>query len=71
MGLLRGLKRGPVFLKEVISEMRKVTWPTRKELVSYTIVVLTIVTLVAVFFAIIDLGLSQLLELIMKTGKYS
>jgi preprotein translocase subunit SecE len=69
MGLLRGLKRGPVFLKEVISEMRKVTWPTRKELVSYTIVVLTIVTLVAVFFAIIDLGLSQLLELIMKTGK--
>ncbi|HBI03162.1 MAG TPA: preprotein translocase subunit SecE [Paenibacillaceae bacterium] len=69
MGLIRGLKRGPVFLKEVISEMRKVTWPTRKELVSYTIVVLTIVTLVAVFFAIIDLGLSQLLELIMKTGK--
>lgn len=69
MGLLKGLKRGPVFLKEVMSEMRKVTWPTRKELVSYTIVVLTIVTLVAVFFAIIDLGLSQLLELIMKTGK--
>jgi preprotein translocase subunit SecE len=69
MGLLRGLKRGPVFLKEVFAEMRKVTWPTRKELVSYTIVVLSIVTFVAVFFAIIDLGLSQLLELIMKTGK--
>jgi preprotein translocase subunit SecE len=69
MGLLKGLKRGPVFLKEVIAEMRKVTWPTRKELVSYTIVVLTIITLVAIFFAIIDMGLSQLLELIMKTGK--
>lgn len=69
MGLIKGLKRGPVFLKEVFTEMKKVTWPTRKELVSYTIVVLSIVTIVAVFFAIIDLGLSQLLGLIMKTGK--
>lgn len=69
MGLLKGLRRGPVFLKEVFTEMKKVTWPTRKELVSYTVVVLLIVTIVAVFFAIIDLGLSQLLGLIMKTGK--
>jgi preprotein translocase subunit SecE len=56
-------------LKEAWTELKKVTWPTRKELVSYTTVVLVTVTLIAIFFAVIDLGISQLLELILKTGK--
>ncbi|MBN6187449.1 preprotein translocase subunit SecE [Aneurinibacillus sp. BA2021] len=63
------LKRGPAFVKEAWTELKKVTWPTRKELFSYTTVVLVTVTLIAIFFAIIDLGISQLLELILKTGK--
>lgn len=34
-------RTGPAqFLREVRSELRKVAWPNRKELVSYTIVVL-------------------------------
>jgi preprotein translocase subunit SecE len=32
------------FLREVRSELRKVAWPNRKELVSYTIVVLVVST---------------------------
>jgi preprotein translocase subunit SecE len=37
------------FLKEVRSELRQVQWPTRRELVSYTIVVLVTVTVLTSF----------------------
>ncbi|MBI4260001.1 MAG: preprotein translocase subunit SecE [Actinobacteria bacterium] len=37
------------FLKEVRAELRKVNWPTRKELVSYTIVVLVSVVVLTSF----------------------
>ncbi|WP_010528972.1 preprotein translocase subunit SecE [Lentibacillus jeotgali] len=51
------------FFKNVSREMKKVSWPKGRELTSYTITVLTTVTFVAVFFAIVDLGISQLLNL--------
>ncbi|ALX50635.1 preprotein translocase subunit SecE [Lentibacillus amyloliquefaciens] len=43
--------------------MKKVSWPKGRELTSYTITVLTTVAFVAVFFAVIDLGISQVLNL--------
>ncbi|ANU15804.1 preprotein translocase subunit SecE [Planococcus sp. CP5-4] len=48
------------FFKNVISEMRKVSWPKRKELTRYTIVVLSTVIFMALFFALIDTGISEL-----------
>lgn len=48
------------FFKNVISEMRKVSWPKRKELTRYTIVVLSTVIFMALFFALIDSGISEL-----------
>lgn len=48
------------FLKNVVSEMRKVSWPRRKELTRYTIVVLSTVIFMALFFAVIDAGISEL-----------
>jgi len=50
------------FLKDVMSEMRKVSWPKRKQLTRYTIVVLATVLFMAVYFAITDLGISSLME---------
>lgn len=50
------------FLKAVVSEMRKVSWPKRKELTRYTIVVLSTVVFMAVYFGIVDLGISKLME---------
>lgn len=50
------------FLKDVVSEMRKVSWPKRKELTKYTIVVLATVTFMALYFALTDLGISSLME---------
>ena len=50
------------FLKDVMSEMRKVSWPKRKQLTRYTIVVLATVVFMAVYFALTDLGISSLME---------
>lgn len=47
------------FFGNVISEMRKVSWPKRKELTRYTIIVLSTVVVMALFFAVIDLGISE------------
>ncbi|MGR3766463.1 preprotein translocase subunit SecE [Rossellomorea sp. NS-SX7] len=52
------------FFRNVASEMRKVSWPKRKELTRYTITVITTVVFVAVFFAVVDLGISELMRLI-------
>lgn len=50
------------FLKDVSSEMKKVTWPKGSELYSYTLTVVVTVVFIAIFFAIIDLGISSLLN---------
>jgi len=50
------------FLKDVSREMKKVSWPTGKELTSYTITVIATVVFVAVFFSIVDFGISQVLN---------
>ncbi|HLR65879.1 preprotein translocase subunit SecE [Virgibacillus alimentarius] len=50
------------FFKNVSREMKKVSWPNGRELTSYTITVISTVAFVAVFFALIDLGITQLLN---------
>ena len=54
------------FIKDVRSEMKKVTWPNRKELVSYTTVVFTTVILAAVFIWIVDIAFGRILGLIIR-----
>ena len=51
------------FLRNVSKEMKKVSWPTGKELRNYTAIVLSTVILMAVFFFVVDLGISQFLNL--------
>lgn len=53
-------KQGPVsrigrFLREVVAELRKVIWPTRKELVTYTAVVLVFVTFMVAIVSGLDI----------------
>lgn len=47
------------FLKEVRQELRKVIWPTRQELVTYTIVVLVTVTVLTAFVFGLDAVFSR------------
>ncbi len=55
----------PQFLQNVASEMRKVRWPRRNELTKYTITVLTTIVFFGIFFTLVDLGITFLLELIL------
>ncbi|QNF28737.1 preprotein translocase subunit SecE [Metabacillus sp. KUDC1714] len=52
-------KKGIVnFFGDINREMKKVSWPKRKELSRYTIIVLSTVIVTSAFFAIIDLCIS-------------
>jgi preprotein translocase subunit SecE len=42
------------FLREVRSELRKVAWPGRKELLSYSLVVLVVVALITLYITGLD-----------------
>ena len=51
-------KTNPVeFLQEVREEAAKVTWPTRKETMITTVMVMIMVALASVFFLVVDMGL--------------
>lgn len=63
MSFLARMKRGFSFFTDSWAELKKVKWPSRKELISYTIVVLVTVAFVTVYFYLLDLGISELLRL--------
>ena len=55
------------FIVEVRSEFRKVTWPTQKEAMAGTIGVLVVVTVLTTALGLVDLGLGQLIRLILPS----
>lgn len=57
------------YLREVRAELRKVQWPNRKELITYTNVTLLTVAVVAVFIFLIDLVFSGVLNVITGLGR--
>ncbi|MGU3473814.1 preprotein translocase subunit SecE [Paenibacillus sp. D51F] len=52
------------FFTDSWAELKKVRWPNRKELTSYTIVVLVTIVFVTIYFWLLDIGISSLVELI-------
>ena len=63
-GVRRYLDISAQFLREVRVELRKVTWPSRKQTIGATTVVLLLVILVSIFLGIVDFGLSSLIRLV-------
>jgi len=47
------------FIQQVRSEVSKVIWPTRREVLLTTIMVFIMATLTAIFFALVDLGIRE------------
>ena len=43
------------FLREVVAELRKVIWPTRNQMVTYTIVVIVFVVFMVALVGVLDL----------------
>lgn len=54
------------FLTEARDELRKVTWPDREEVTSFTIVVVVTVVVVSVFLWAVDTGLMILIQTVMN-----
>jgi preprotein translocase subunit SecE len=51
--------RVSLFYRQVIAELRKVIWPTRKELVTYTSVVIVFVLMVIAYVSVLDFGFAK------------
>jgi preprotein translocase subunit SecE len=48
-------KTNPIqFLRQVKQEVKKVTWPAKKDVIRATIMVITIVAIAAAFFFVVD-----------------
>lgn len=56
------VNRARQYLSEVSHELRKVVWPSRKETLGSTAVVLLLVALSGIFLGIVDLVLSRLVR---------
>ncbi|HEV7936377.1 MAG TPA: preprotein translocase subunit SecE [Actinomadura sp.] len=48
-----------LFVREVVAELRKVVWPTRKELVTYTVISLVFVLIMVALVSVLDWGLQK------------
>ena len=54
------------FLREVKMELKKVTWPSRKQTIGSTAVVLALVMLISLYLGVIDFGLSNLIRIVLR-----
>ena len=54
------------FLREVKVELKKVTWPSRKQTIGSTAVVLVLVLLISLFLGVVDFGLSNLIRVVLQ-----
>lgn len=54
------------FLSQVRDELKKVVWPTKKEVVSMTITVILISALVGVYIGILDYSFTSIMTVVLK-----
>jgi preprotein translocase subunit SecE len=50
------------FLRESKVELKKVTWPTPKEALASTSVVLAVVVIISIFLGLVDFGLTKIIR---------
>jgi preprotein translocase subunit SecE len=56
------------YLKEVRAEIRKVTWPSRQEVLRLSTIVVVVMIVMSAFMAIIDFAFSRLMQAIISLG---
>jgi preprotein translocase subunit SecE len=49
-----------LFVRQIVAELRKVIWPTRKELVTYTMVALVFIMIMVAIVTSLDYGFTKL-----------
>ena len=60
------LKKSIQFLREVKVELKKVTWPSRKQTIGSTVVVIILVMIISAFLGLVDMGLSSLVRVVLQ-----
>jgi preprotein translocase subunit SecE len=60
------IKKAVTYVRESRDELRKVTWPTREEVTSFTIVVVVTVLVISFFLWLVDTGLMYLIKTVIK-----
>jgi len=61
-GMTSLYKRVTLFLRQAKVELKKVKWPTRKELIASTVVVIVLTMLVSCYLGLVDLGLIKIIK---------
>jgi preprotein translocase subunit SecE len=54
------------FLREVKVELKKVAWPSRKQTIGSTAVVIALVMLISLFLGVVDFGISSLIRIVLQ-----
>jgi preprotein translocase subunit SecE len=54
------------FLREVKVELKKVTWPSRKQTIGSTAVVIALVMIISLFLGVVDFGISNLIRMVLQ-----
>ena len=57
------------FVQEVLTEFRKVSWPSRQELINSTVVVIVVTVVLAFFLGGVDIVLARAVEWILGSGR--
>lgn len=60
------MKKVIIFLKEIQLEMKKVTWPNRKETINYALIVIFLSLVTVIFLGGFDIIISELRKLIIS-----
>ena len=60
--LFKGIGKAGQFLRESKNELKRVKWPTRKELLASTAVVIVLTLIVAFFLGLVDFGLIKIIK---------
>jgi preprotein translocase subunit SecE len=59
-------KKTRIFSRELVEELKKASWPNKKELKESTIMVSIGIVLLGLFVSMVDFSLFQIVELLMK-----
>ncbi len=60
------MERATQFLREVKIELKKVVWPSRKQTIGSTVVVIVLVMVISLFLGVVDVGLSSLIRVVLQ-----
>ena len=56
------MDRAKKFLKETKAELKKVTWPTKDQLIHNTVVIITFIAVVAIILSVLDIAFAELFQ---------